>query len=130
MSRGMSSGRGRNSGDRGRGSGGFDPLACYRCGVHGHLARGCPNTSAQSLTLSGGGSGPTRGSSFKSGQSGPRHGRGRGRGRQVRFGGMNVLYDAEGYEYPVDNYGQIYIPSKLNRLLPRCMRRKIKEIKN
>ena len=58
--------------------------------------------------MSGGSSGPTRGSSFKSGQSGPK--RGRGRGRQVRFAGMNVLYDAEGYEYPVDDYGQIYIP--------------------
>ena len=108
MSRGMSSGRGRNSGGRGRGSGGFDPLACYRCGVHGHLARDCPSTSSQLLTLSGGSSGPTRGSSFKSGQSGPK--RGRGRGRQVRFTGMNVLYDAEGYEYLVDDYGQIYIP--------------------
>ena len=48
MSRGMSSGRGRNSGGRGRGSGGFDPLACYRCGVHGHLARDCPSTSSHS----------------------------------------------------------------------------------
>ena len=95
MSWGMSSGRGRNSSGRGRGSGGFDPLACYRCGVRGHLARDCPSTSTQSLTLSGGSSGLTRGSSFKSGQSGPR--RGRGRGRQVRFAGMNVLYDAEGY---------------------------------
>ena len=25
---------------------------------------------------------------------------------------MNVLYDAEGYEYPIDDYGQIYIPLK------------------
>ena len=23
---------------------------------------------------------------------------------------MNVLYDSEGYEYPVDDYGQIYVP--------------------
>ena len=53
MSRGMSSGRGRNSGGRGRGSSGFDPLACYRCGVRGHLARDYPNTSTQLLTLSG-----------------------------------------------------------------------------
>ena len=108
MSRGMSSGRGRNFGGRGHGLGGFDPLACYSCGVRGHLAREYPSTSTQSLTLSGGGSGPTRGSSFKSGESGPR--REHGRGMQVRFAGMNVLYDAEGYEYPVDDYGQIYIP--------------------
>ena len=25
---------------------------------------------------------------------------------------MNVLYDSEGYEYPVDDYGQIYISLK------------------
>ena len=55
-----------------------------------------------------GSSGPTRATSSRSGQSGPR--RGRGRGRQVRFGGMNVLYDEEGYEYPIDDYGQIYVP--------------------
>ena len=23
---------------------------------------------------------------------------------------MNVLYDFEGYEYPVNDYGQIYVP--------------------
>ena len=23
---------------------------------------------------------------------------------------MNVLYDTDGYEYPVDDYGQIYVP--------------------
>ena len=30
------------------GSSSFDPLACYRCGVRGHLARDCPSTSGQS----------------------------------------------------------------------------------
>ena len=107
-SRGMTSGRGRNSGGCGRGSGGFDQLACYRCGVRGHLARDYPSTSTQSLTLSGGSSGPSRRSSFKSGQSGPK--RGKGRGRQVRFWGINVMYDEEGNEYPIDDYGQIYGP--------------------
>ena len=91
---GMTSGRGRNSGGRGCRSGEFDPLACYRCGVRGYLACDCPGTATQSLTLSGGSSGPTRESSFKSGQSGPK--RGKGRGRQVQFGGMNVMYDEEG----------------------------------
>ena len=104
----MTSGRGRSFGGRGRGSGGFDPLACYRCGVRGHLACDCPSTSTQSLKLSGGSSGPIRGSSFKSGQSGLK--RGKGRGRQVRFGGMNVMYEEEGNEYPIDDYGQIYVP--------------------
>ena len=23
---------------------------------------------------------------------------------------MNILYDEEGYEYPIDKYGQIYVP--------------------
>ena len=58
--------------------------------------------------MSGGRSGPTRGASSRFGQSGPK--RGRGRGRYVCFGGMNVLYNSEGYEYPVDDYGQIYVP--------------------
>ena len=110
MSRGISSGRGRNSSGRGRGSGGFDPLACYRCGVRGHLARDCPSTCTQSLTLSGGSSGPTRGSSFKSGRSGPKRG---GKGRHIRFAGMNVLYDSEGCEYPIDDYGQVYVSFEL-----------------
>ena len=42
----------------------------------------------------------------KSGQKGPR---GRGRGRQVWFGGLNVLYDEGGSSYPVDDAGQLYI---------------------
>ena len=104
--RGESWSRGRSTGGRGRSSSGFDPLACYRRGVHGHLACDCPGSGNPSM--SGGSSGPTRGSSSKSGQSGPR--RGRGRGQHVLFGGMNVVYDSEGYEYPVDDYGQIYVP--------------------
>ena len=26
---------------------------------------------------------------------------------------MNVLYDSEGIEYPVDDYGQVYVPFEL-----------------
>ena len=80
----------------------------------GHLACDCPSTSIQLLTLSGGSSGPTCGNSFKSGQSGSR--RGRGRGRQVRFGGLNGVYDEEGYEYPIDNFGQLYVPRKFEQI--------------
>ena len=50
----------------------------------------------------------TRGTSSKSGRIGT--GRSRGRGRNVRFAGFNVLYDSEGQEYPMDDYGQIYVP--------------------
>ena len=57
--------------------------------------------------MSGGSTGPTHGSSLKSGRTSPR--RSRGRGEHFRFGGMNVLYDLEGYEYPINDYGQIYV---------------------
>ena len=79
--------------------------------MHGHLARDCPSTGTKPLTSSGGSTGPTHGSSFKSGRSGPK----RGRGKHVRFGGMNVLYDSEGIEYPVDDYGQVYVPFELEQ---------------
>ena len=29
---------------------------------------------------------------------------------------MNVVYDANGYEYPIDDYGQIYIPLKMEQI--------------
>ena len=105
-----------NSGGRNRGSSGgrggtsgstrFDPLACYKCGVRGHLARDCPQARSQSGGSSQNSS--SKGTSFKSGQRGPQ--RGRGRGRQVRFGALNVLYDEDGNSYPVDDAGQLYIP--------------------
>ena len=111
--RGSSSGGGRSGGGRGRGgrsynsgSVNFDPLACYRCGVRGHLARDCPLTKGTTSQGSGN-AGPSRGGSFKSVQKGTR---GRGRGRTVRFGGLNVLYDEAGNEYPVDDAGQLYVP--------------------
>ena len=113
--RGQGGGRMGNSGGRGRGSSGrrggrtantnFDPLACYRCGVHGHLACDCPQASNQSMGSSMTSS--SQGTFSKSGQKGPR---GRGRGRQVRFGSLNVLYDEDGNTYPVDDASQLYIP--------------------
>ena len=38
--------------------------------------------------------------------------------REVKEGtfgsrGMNVLYDSEGCEYPIDDYGQVYVPFEL-----------------
>ena len=35
----------------------------------------------------------------------------RSRGRRTRFSGLNVVYDAEGQEYLVDDSGMIYIPA-------------------
>ena len=101
--------RGRSGGSRGRGgrsfSASFDPLACYRCGVRGHLARDCPQAGA--APQGSGNAGPSQRKFTQSGQKGPR---GRGRGRSVRFGGLNVLYDEAGNEYPVDDAGQLYVP--------------------
>ena len=48
----------------------------------------------------------SRGTFSKSGQKGPR---GRGRGRQVRFGGLNVLYDEDGNTDPMDDAGQLCV---------------------
>ena len=109
-------GRGNSGGRRGGGrrggrggqrssTGSYDPLACYRCGVRGHLARDCP----QNMQSQGSGvANPSRGKSFQSVQRGTR-GRGRGN-RQVRFSGLSVLYDDEGNQYPIDDEGQLYVP--------------------
>ena len=101
----MSSGERTSSGGRGGRAGGssgsvnFDPLACYRYGVRGHMARDCPQ-AAQSQ--GSGNAVPSRGRFSKSGQKGPKS---RGRGRSVRFSGLSILYDDEGNEYPVDDAG-------------------------
>ena len=73
-----------------------------------------PAPGTQLLTSSVGSFGPSRGISFKSGRSGPK----RGKGRHVRFTGMNILYDSEGCEYPIDDYGQVYVPFELEQLVP------------
>ena len=41
-------------------------------------------------------------------QRGTRHGW--GNSWRVKFSGLNVAYDKEGYDYPVDDEGRIYIP--------------------
>ena len=101
--------RGNSRGRRGRGgrnySANFDPLACYQCGVHGHLACDCPQAVATSQ-----GSGNAGPSQREFSQSGKKIPKGRGRGRSTRFGGLNVLYDEFGNEYPVDDAGQLYVP--------------------
>ena len=120
---------GGNRGGRARGSSGsvnYDPLACYRCGVHGHIAHDCPQ-AARSHGSSN--AVPSRGGFSKSGQKGSS---GRGRGRKVRFGGLNVLYDEAGNEYPVDDAGQLYVPLGYEPEVTELMieEEKLKETKN
>ena len=131
-----SSGRKAVGGGRGRGGRGnastnsvsYDPLACYRCGVHGHLARNCPQSgNVQSQGSSNASS--SRGKFSQSEHKGPR---GRGRGRPVRFSGMNVLYDEAGNEYPIDDAGQLYVPLGFEQTVVEgeTEEENIKEIKN
>ena len=110
----MASNSRRPSGGGRRGGGGrnqvssgsvnYDPLACYRCGVRGHVARDCPQGRAAG---SGNAVPSQRRNTSRFGQQGPKT---RGRPRQTRFGGLAVLYDDQGQEYPVDEQGQIYVP--------------------
>ena len=87
----------------------FDPLACYRYGVRGHLARDYPQTG-NVQTQGSGNVRPSRRSFSQSGQKGPKT---RGRGRSVRFSGLSILYDDEGNEYPIDDAGQLYVPLEM-----------------
>ena len=105
----------------------FDLLACYQCRVRGHLAHGYPQAKAQ---LQGSGNvGPSRGNFSTSGQRGPQLGR--GRGRQVRFGALSVLYDEDGNQYPVDNPEQLYVPLDFGQdVVGEAQEENIKETKN
>ena len=96
-------GRGR-LGRRGGASatGYFDPQACYVCGKGGHLTHDC----TQAGHMSGGNPSQvaTTQSSVQRGKWGGRRGSWR-----ARFSGLNVIYDDEGYDYPIDGEGSIYI---------------------
>ena len=35
---------------------------------------------------------------------------GRGNSRRVRFSGLNVVYDKERYDYPIEDEGRRYVP--------------------
>ena len=90
-------------------------VQCYTCGQYGHYSAQCPrsastsgsNASAQSVNQRSnfaqarGGSRGARG-----GFRGNRRGNG---GRRARFSGLQVVYDEEGYEYQVDDDGNIVL---------------------
>ena len=67
----------------------------------------CPSIGTQSQTVGSSTTSSSHGTFSKSGKKDPRS---RGRGRQVRFGGLNVLNDEDENSYPVDDASQLYIP--------------------
>ena len=83
---------------------------CFSCGKFGHYASQCPKTASTS------GSSGTAQSVNQRRNFGQAHG-GQGQGgnrrgggnRRTRFSGLNVVYDAEGNEYPIDEDGKIVL---------------------
>ena len=118
---------GRSSGgwSRGRQAGGTSTqsksgVQCYNCDQYGHYAGQCPKRASGSGS-SGTAQSVNQRSNFAQARGGSRGGRGgqgrnrRGNGRRrTRFSGLNVVYDAEGYEYQVDDDGNIILDCDLD----------------
>ena len=81
---------------------------CFDCGQYGHYTSQCPKAASTS-----GSSGTAQSVNQRSNFGQARGGQGRGgnrRGggnRRTRFSGLNVVYDAEGNEHPIDEDGNI-----------------------
>ena len=90
-------------------------IQCYTCGQYGHYSGQCPraaSTSGSSATAQS----VNQRSNFAQARGGSRGARGGARGnrrgnggRRARFSGLHVVYDAEGYEYQVDDDGNIVL---------------------
>ena len=85
-------------------------IQCFNCGQYGHYASQCPKGASTS-----GSSSTAQSVNQRSNVAQTRGGQGRGgnrRGggnRRTRFSGLNVVYDAEGNEYPIDEDGNIVL---------------------
>ena len=81
----------------------------FNCGQYGHYASQCPRAASTS-----GSSGTAQSANQRNNFGQAREGQGRGgnhRGggnRRTQFLGLNVVYDAEGNEYPIDEDGNIF----------------------
>ena len=124
--RSMSSGGRTSGGGRGGRAGGssgsvnFDPLACYHCGVHGHMARDCPQATQ---SQGSGNAMPSRGGFSKSGQKGPKS---RGRGRSVRFSALKFCMTTRVMPTPLMIQGNFMCHWSLHMRWTRLLRRKFK----
>ena len=85
-------------------------IQCFNCGQYGHYASQCPKGASTSGSSSTAQSVNQR-SNFAQARGGQgRGGNRRGGGnRRTRFSGLNVVYDAEGNEYPVDEDGNLVL---------------------
>ena len=95
-------------------------VQCYNCGQYGHYSGQCPKGASGSGS-SGTAQSVNQRSNFaqeRGGSRGARGGQGENRRgnsrRRTRFSGLNVVYDAEGYEYQVDDDGNIILDCDLD----------------
>ena len=101
--------RGRQGGSQNR-----TAVQCYNCGQYGHYAGQCPKGASGSGSSSTGQSVNQR-TAFAQNRGGSRGARGgsggnrRGGNRRTRFSGLSVVYDADGFEYQVDDDGNIVL---------------------
>ena len=86
-------------------------IQCFNCGQYGHYASQCPRGASTSGSSSTAQSVNQR-SNFaqvRGNRGGNRGNRRGGSNRRTRFSGLNVVYDAEGNEYPIEEDGNLVL---------------------